>query len=138
MVDLHREVSSTAIQNFIQNFETTMPIETTSVDRNNHFDLNGSPTILSYKTQKHPATLPSSHNSSAGERVQRHCQLGMDVLEKQQAWYKTYGATLCRRPLHASSRTTTKAALHTQCDGYGLRYEYTGTHPSRTSRYEWL
>jgi hypothetical protein len=33
----------------------------------------------------------SSHNSSAGGNVQRHCQLGIDVLEKQQAWYKTYG-----------------------------------------------
>jgi hypothetical protein len=82
--------------------------------------------------------LPSAHNSIAGRRVQRHCQLGMDVLELQQAWFKTYGATLRRRPLRASSRTTTKAAPHTQCDGYGLRYEYTGTHPSRTSRYEWL
>ena len=40
----------------------------------------------------------SSHNSIAGRRVRRHCQLGMDVLELQQflsfvpyAWYKTYG-----------------------------------------------
>ena len=39
----------------------------------------------------------SSHNSLAGGRVQQPYQLGMDVLEKQQAWYKTYGATLCRR-----------------------------------------
>jgi hypothetical protein len=49
--------------------------------------------------------LRSSHNSSAGGSVQRQCQLGSDVLEKQQAWYKTYGATLCSRSLHASSRT---------------------------------
>jgi hypothetical protein len=34
--------------------------------------------------------------------------VGMDVLKLQQAWYKTYGATLRRRSLHASSRTTTK------------------------------
>jgi hypothetical protein len=37
------------------------------------------------------ALPPSSHNSITGRRVERHCQLGMDVLEKQQAWYKTYG-----------------------------------------------
>jgi hypothetical protein len=47
-------------------------------------------------------------------------------------------ATLCSRSLHASSRTTTKAAPHTQCDGYGLLYGYMGTHPSRRSRYGWL
>ena len=57
--------------------------------------------------------LPSSHNSLPGGSVRRHCQLCMDVLEKQQAWYKTYGATLCRRSLHASSRTTTKTTPHT-------------------------
>ena len=60
---------------------------------------------------------------------------GAAVIEKQQAWYKTYGATLCRRSLHTSSRTTTKEAPHTQCDGYGLLYGYMGTHPSRRSRY---
>ena len=59
------------------------------------------------------ASVPSSHNSITGRRVRRHCQLGMDVLEKQQAWYKTYGATLRRRSLRASSRTTTKAAPQT-------------------------
>ena len=44
------------------------------------------------------ALVLSSHNSLSGRRVQRHCQLGMDVLELQQflsfvpyAWYKTYG-----------------------------------------------
>jgi hypothetical protein len=47
-------------------------------------------------------------------------------------------ATLCRRFLHASSRTTTKAAPHTQYDGCWLRYGYMGTHPSRRSRYGWL
>jgi hypothetical protein len=82
--------------------------------------------------------LRSSHNSLSGRRIQRHCQLGMNVLEKQQAWYKTYGATLCRRSLHASSQTTTKAAPHTQCDSCRLLYGYMGTHPSRRSRYGWL
>ena len=45
-----------------------------------------------------PLPFPSSHNSIAGWRVQRHYQLGMDVLELQQflsfvpyALYKTYG-----------------------------------------------
>ena len=47
-------------------------------------------------------------------------------------------ATLHRRSLHASSRTTTKTAPHTQCDGCGLLYGYMGTHPSRRSRYGWL
>ena len=80
-------------------------------------------------------TLPSSHNSLSGGSVRRHCQLGMDVLEKQQAWYKTYGATLCSRSLHASSRRTTKAAPHTQCDGCRLLYGYNYGHtPSAVIR----
>ena len=83
-------------------------------------------------------TLPSSHNSLAGGSVRCHCQLGMNVLELQQAWYKTYGATLRRRSLHASSRTTTKAAPHTQCDGCRLLYGYMSTYPSRRSRCGWL
>jgi hypothetical protein len=52
--------------------------------------------------------------------------------------YKTYGATLRRRSLHASSRKTTKTAPHTQCDGCRLLYGYMGTHPLRRSRYGWL
>ena len=58
--------------------------------------------------------------------------------QKLLTWYKTYGATLHGRSLHALSRTTTKAAPHTQCDGCGLLYGYMGTHPPRRSRYEWL
>jgi hypothetical protein len=42
------------------------------------------------------------------------------------------------RSLHASSRTTTKAAIHTQCDGFQLLYGYMSTHPSRRSRYGWV
>jgi hypothetical protein len=54
------------------------------------------------------------------------------------AWYKTYGATLRRRSLHASSQTTTKAAPHNQCGSCGLLDGYMGTHPSRRLRYGWL
>jgi hypothetical protein len=45
-------------------------------------------TSVWYKIQK---SLPSSHNSLSVGRGWRHYQLGMNVLELQQAWYKTYG-----------------------------------------------
>ena len=46
-------------------------------------------------------------------------------------------ATLCRRSLHTSSRTTTKAAPHTQCDGCGLLYGDSGRTRLRCGRRRW-
>ena len=82
-----------------------------------------------YDRAARPASLSTWHGRARTSAVFVVCTIRL----VQNVW-----ATLCRRSVHASSRTTTKAAPHTQCDGCGLLYGYMGTHPSRRSRYGWL
>ena len=76
-----------------------------------------------------PATLSTWHERARTSAVFVFCTIRL---------VQNVRATLCRRSLHTSSRTTTKTAPRTQWDGCGVLYGYMSTHPSRRSWYGWL
>ena len=74
-----------------------------------------------------PANSSTWHGRARTSAVSVFCTILVRLV--QNVW-----ATLCKRFWHASSQTTTKAALHTPCDGCLLLYKYMGT----LSRYGWI